>query len=142
MNSKLALQTLGSLSVDDAKRDLEPFNLGDMKTAILAAAGFTPDNMAGILQAAVGTLVETLQATKVTYFQKDGEVTDMRVDPDGQLRARAATELASLVKSIGGLQTDTNQKNNDSTIVVQAAFMNPSAPVDTTTPQAVTEESR
>lgn len=76
----------------------------DIQASILAQAGLDPASLSTLLQSAINVMVESLDATKVTRLSYKGETVETHVEPDTQLRLKAASELANFAVNVSGLK--------------------------------------
>lgn len=98
-----------------------PDALTELKRQMLAAAGLDVVEGGERLRAALDKAAELLDAKKVTYFAKDGEVTDERVDDDGRLQLSAAKEIRELVLELFDDSSSKSKGSGDVSITVNVA---------------------
>jgi len=78
----------------------EALGLAAMRDKVLSMAGVTPAKLSALMAEAIAVQEEALTATKTTYFNYLGEVTDERTAPDHATRLKAAQSLIDLGLSI------------------------------------------
>lgn len=104
---------------------LESLGLSEMKLAILQAAGFTPEIIGSYLKACVETFDAAMVADRVQHHVHQGHVIETTRDADHQLRVRAASEMATLMGTLGELRSSQHYGGKgDTNITLNVPFLN------------------
>ena len=99
---------------------------------IVAYAGFDLVEAGAALRQAIDVMVDEMSAEKVSYFQKDGMVTDERVDKDSNVRLKAARMIHDFVGDVFGDKKDASSSAPSININVNGWFTDDNAPKDVT----------